>query len=136
MPLLLTNDDGLGAEGLLALEKAASGFGTIRVIAPKEALSGCGHRVTTHAPIWWEPGPYEHHHALMGTPADCVRIALHEWGRDWDFRNDPRNPDPNPNLDPHPNPNRSTPKWGQGWDFRNDPRGTNARCYKTVHAML
>jgi 5'-nucleotidase len=85
MPLLLTNDDGLGADGLLALEKAASGFGPIRVIAPKEALSGCGHRVTTHAPIWWEPGPYDHHHALVGTPADCVRIALHEWGRDWDW---------------------------------------------------
>ncbi len=85
LAILLTNDDGLGADGLLALERATMGMGPLRVLAPKGALSGCGHQVTNHAEIWWEKGALDHHHALLGTPADCVRIALYEWGRDWSW---------------------------------------------------
>src|SRR5205807_1792655 len=47
------------------------------VVAPAAVCSGCGHRVTTDSPFRVErrgPGRY----AVEGTPADCVRVALHE----------------------------------------------------------
>jgi 5'-nucleotidase len=77
MRLLLTNDDGIAAPGLLALESAARSLGAdIVVVAPAAVCSGCGHRVTTGAVIRVEqrgPGRF----AVEGTPADCVRLALH-----------------------------------------------------------
>ncbi len=76
MRLLLTNDDGIDAPGLAALAAAAAHLGETLVAAPVEALSGCSHRVTTHAPIRvaeQTPGRF----AVTGTPADCVRVALH-----------------------------------------------------------
>jgi 5'-nucleotidase len=74
--LLLTNDDGVDAPGILALRKAAQGLGRLRVVAPQAAVSGCGHQVTTHAPIPVEErGP--DCFAVAGTPVDCVRLALH-----------------------------------------------------------
>lgn len=76
MRLLLTNDDGIDAPGLQALVTAAASLGEVVVVAPAEAQSGCGHRVTTQAPIrvtQHRPGWF----AVTGTPADCVRVALH-----------------------------------------------------------
>jgi 5'-nucleotidase len=72
----LTNDDGWDAPGLEALRQAAAGMGQCRVIAPVNPISGCGHRVTTSAPIAvTRPAPDIL--AVGGTPADCVRLALH-----------------------------------------------------------
>jgi 5'-nucleotidase len=76
MKLLLTNDDGIDAPGLEALRAAAAQLGEPVVAAPVGPLSGCSHRVTTHDPIRVtpvRPGRY----AVAGTPADCVRVALH-----------------------------------------------------------
>ena len=76
MRLLLTNDDGIFAPGLEALLAAARPLGETVVVAPAEAHSGCGHRVTTDAAIQVEevaPGRF----AVAGTPADCVRLAVH-----------------------------------------------------------
>lgn len=85
MRILLTNDDGVGAPGLLALEKGAAFFGKTTTLAPIEAHSGCGHKVTTHAPLLLRlsQGDFAHERSfgLNGTPADCVRIALHELGK-------------------------------------------------------
>lgn len=81
MRILLTNDDGIGAPGLLALERGAAPFGRTTTIAPLEAHSGCGHKVTTHAPLLLSRSQAEYSYGLNGTPADCVRIALHELGR-------------------------------------------------------
>jgi 5'-nucleotidase len=81
MRFLLTNDDGIDAPGLAALHAAAAQLGDPVVVAPVETLSGCGHRVTTHEPIrvcQRRPAWY----AVEGTPADCVRVALHELARD------------------------------------------------------
>jgi 5'-nucleotidase len=76
MKLLLTNDDGIDAPGLRALLETAIGLGTPIVVAPVEAHSGCSHRVTTHAGIRIiERAPDRF--AIHGTPADCVRAALH-----------------------------------------------------------
>src|SRR5262249_7116594 len=76
MKLLLTNDDGIEAPGLRALADAAAALGASVAVAPRHAHSGCGHRVTTDAPIRLIPhGP--DWYALDGTPADCVRVGLH-----------------------------------------------------------
>jgi 5'-nucleotidase len=74
--LLLTNDDGVDAPGLEALRTAAEGLGPGRVVAPSGAFSGCGHRVTTHEPIAVTRLAADRY-AVAGTPADCVRLALH-----------------------------------------------------------
>jgi 5'-nucleotidase len=84
MKFLLTNDDGIDAPGLQALEQAASALGEVVVIAPAEHLSGCSHQVTTSRPIRTERrGPQRF--AVHGTPADCVRVGLHGLapGVDW-----------------------------------------------------
>jgi 5'-nucleotidase len=74
--LLLTNDDGIGAPGLEALRIAAADFGRVRVVAPCASVSGCGHCVTTHGPIAVTSTDSDRL-AVAGTPADCVRLALH-----------------------------------------------------------
>ncbi|WZO97084.1 5'/3'-nucleotidase SurE [Isosphaeraceae bacterium EP7] len=73
---LLTNDDGIDAPGLAALEAAVLGLGPASVVAPASAYSGCGHVVTTHGAIAYE-GRGDGRTAVHGTPADCVRLALH-----------------------------------------------------------
>ncbi len=81
MKLLLTNDDGIDALGLQALADAAGPLGELLVVAPAEPHSGCGHRVTTDSPFRVTPrGPGRY--AVAGTPADCVRVALHEFVRE------------------------------------------------------
>ena len=84
--LLLTNDDGWDAPGLEALRLAAEGLGVCRIVAPSGPMSGCGHRVTTHAPIDVTE-PREGYLSVDGTPADCVRLALHHLtpGVSWVF---------------------------------------------------
>jgi 5'-nucleotidase len=84
MKLLLTNDDGIDAPGLAALAEAAADFGVVSVVAPVEAHSGCSHRVTTQDPIAVMPRG-ECRFAVLGTPADCVRVALHRYCRDFDW---------------------------------------------------
>jgi 5'-nucleotidase len=74
--LLLTNDDGIDAPGLQALEAAAAPFGRVHVVAPCGPASGCGHRVTTHDPIVVTRRGGARL-AVTGTPADCIRLALH-----------------------------------------------------------
>lgn len=73
---LLTNDDGWDAPGLEGLSAAAAALGICRIVAPSGPFSGCGHRVTTHAPIVAAPQP-DGRIVVDGTPADCVRLALH-----------------------------------------------------------
>ncbi len=76
--LLLTNDDGVDAPGMHALRQAAGGLGRCRVIAPSGPISGCGHQVTTHQPIEIVPRD-DGTLAVKGSPADCVRLAIHEF---------------------------------------------------------
>jgi 5'-nucleotidase len=74
--LVLTNDDGLGEPGLEALMAAVAGLGRPRLIAPDGPFSSCGHAVTTGRPILSRLAG-EGRVAVRGTPADCVRLALH-----------------------------------------------------------
>lgn len=78
--ILLTNDDGIEAPGLAALEKlAAARFGeeNVWVVAPASEMSQVGHRVTTGELIRVNRiGPQRI--AVHGTPADCARLALNQ----------------------------------------------------------
>lgn len=76
MHFLLTNDDGIDAAGLAALQAAVQAMGArCSVVAPAVEQSMCGHRVTTHSPLRVEERGADRW-AVHGTPADCVRIAL------------------------------------------------------------
>tara|TARA_R110002096_G_scaffold24625_9_gene77463 strand:+ start:9929 stop:10624 length:696 start_codon:yes stop_codon:yes gene_type:complete len=76
MIALLTNDDGIEAEGLKALTRLAEEvFDEVWVVAPASEASQIGHRVTTDSPIRFEKRG-DRSYAIHGTPADCTRVAL------------------------------------------------------------
>jgi len=75
MKFLLTNDDGIDAEGLAALVSATRGLGDPVVVAPVGPQSGVSHRVTWQEGVRIEPRG-ENRYAIHGTPADCVRLGL------------------------------------------------------------
>ena len=74
--ILLTNDDGYGAEGLRALQEALEDFATISVVAPYAEQSGTAQSLTLRRPIVVHPKG-DRHWAVEGTPADAVIVALH-----------------------------------------------------------
>lgn len=84
--VLITNDDGISADGIAALAALAeSWFGEVWVVAPKDQASQIGHRVTTDTPIDFEEVG-QRRFAVDGTPADCTRVGLHLMGEnrpDW-----------------------------------------------------
>ncbi|MCX6375030.1 MAG: 5'/3'-nucleotidase SurE, partial [Armatimonadetes bacterium] len=49
--ILITNDDGIYAEGLLALKSALDAVGETHVVAPDRPRSACGHSITLHKPL-------------------------------------------------------------------------------------
>jgi 5'-nucleotidase len=78
--IILTNDDGIDAPGLRALQAAMAEFGPelapeLAVVAPRDPHSGCGHQVTTDRALTLDPRS-AHVYAVDGTPADCTRVAL------------------------------------------------------------
>jgi 5'-nucleotidase len=75
--ILLTNDDGYGAEGLRALQDALEDFATVWVVAPFAEQSGAAQSLTLRRPIVVHPKS-ERHWAVEGTPADAVIVALHK----------------------------------------------------------
>jgi 5'-nucleotidase len=84
MQFLLTNDDGIDAEGLEALRRAAADFGCCTIVAPHQPHSGCSHRISDNGAIRLEQraaGCY----ALHGTPADCARIGLSQIAPDCEW---------------------------------------------------
>jgi 5'-nucleotidase len=80
MRILITNDDGVRAPGLLALKQALAAVGEVVVVAPERPRSACGHSVTLHKPLRLTsislPDGGEAM-ACNGTPADCVGLAAH-----------------------------------------------------------
>jgi 5'-nucleotidase len=84
MEIVITNDDGFDAPGIVALAEHLAGVATIRIVAPAEAQSAGGHRVTTREPVRVHPSG-DGTHVVHGTPADCVRIAVKQLfpGLDW-----------------------------------------------------
>ncbi len=77
MKIIVTNDDGIDADGINVLAKVAAEFGEVTFVAPKNHQSGCSHQMTFQGHLqagqrddgrWW----------VDGFPADCTRIGIAE----------------------------------------------------------
>jgi 5'-nucleotidase len=78
--VLLTNDDGIEAEGLQEMRRALLAVEGVRlaVIAPDGNRSAMARSITTRRPLWVAEVPFEDGtvgYATDGTPVDCVRLA-------------------------------------------------------------
>jgi len=78
--VLLTNDDGIEAEGLQALRRALAALDGVNlaVIAPDGNRSAMARSITTRRPLWVQEVPFADGtvgYATDGTPVDCVRLA-------------------------------------------------------------
>lgn len=75
MKLLISNDDGIYAEGIRILADCMKELGTITIVAPDKNCSGASNSLTLDGPIKIkeiEPKVFR----VTGTPTDCVHIAL------------------------------------------------------------
>jgi 5'-nucleotidase len=80
LDVLLTNDDGIEAEGLQALRRALVALDDVRlvVIAPDGNRSATARSITTRRPLWVGEARFEDGsvgYSTDGTPVDCVRLA-------------------------------------------------------------
>src|SRR5918999_3285822 len=80
MRVLVTNDDGIGAEGLQTLRRALRELEGVHVdvVAPDSNRSATARSITTRSPLWVEEIEFEdgdRGFATEGTPVDCVRFA-------------------------------------------------------------
>jgi 5'-nucleotidase len=74
--ILITNDDGIYAPGLKALEEGLAGAGEVTVIAPDREMSATSQSISVHMPLRVHELD-ERHFAVTGTPADTVILALY-----------------------------------------------------------
>lgn len=75
MKILLCNDDGYQAAGILALYESLRKVSDVEVIAPEFNNSAKSNALTLNAPLYVEQAPNGFRY-INGTPADCVHIAL------------------------------------------------------------
>lgn len=87
MEILITNDDGWGAKGILTLVRILTQLGHVTVVAPDGPRSGMSNAITVTKPIHLRPlndlnwGTEEWHkkatvYTTNGTPSDCVKLAI------------------------------------------------------------
>ena len=79
MRILLTNDDGIYAEGIYALYLELKKVGTVTVVAPDSERSSIGQAITLAQPLWYKKVKRNglfFGTSLSGTPADCVKFAV------------------------------------------------------------
>ena len=79
--ILLTNDDGVRADGLGMLASRLADLGEVWVVAPDRERSATGHAFTLHEPLRAAPVA-PRWFAVSGTPADCVYLGVLELCRD------------------------------------------------------
>ena len=88
MLILLTNDDGIYAPGLTAIEGELRTLGDVVVVAPATEQSGVGHSITYLTPLTVKEifrnenssgGDRRWGWAVQGSPADCVKIGIHQF---------------------------------------------------------
>jgi 5'-nucleotidase len=80
--ILLTNDDGIYAPGLAALERVLVRLGNVSVVAPAVEQSGVGHSITFLTPLTAKEifdGPRRRGWAVDGSPADSVKLGVFEF---------------------------------------------------------
>jgi 5'-nucleotidase len=74
--ILVTNDDGIHAEGVKALEQALMPLGEVTVVAPDREMSATSQSISVHTPLRVYAFD-ERHYAVTGTPADAVVLAIY-----------------------------------------------------------
>src|SRR5260221_14172074 len=81
MRILVSNDDGIYSQGMVALAAVVSRFGIVRIVAPDVEQSSMGHAITSNRPLRYKRTPVKDFDAyrVNGTPADCVALGLHFW---------------------------------------------------------
>lgn len=79
--ILVVNDDGITAPGIVALASEMVNFGDVWVVAPDSPQSGMGHAVTIGNILRMEEAYFPvdgvRAHSTTGTPVDCVKLAIH-----------------------------------------------------------
>jgi 5'-nucleotidase len=82
LQILLTNDDGIFAPGLTAMERQLRRLGDVTVVAPLTEQSGVGHSITYLTPLMarevFDDDRNRRGWAVEGSPADCVKLAIAE----------------------------------------------------------
>lgn len=79
MNILITNDDGIRADGIIELAKELSTIGNVYVVAPESQKSATGHAITIHNPIMVNDEFIDKNikaYSISGTPADCVKVGI------------------------------------------------------------
>ncbi len=80
LKVLISNDDGIHAQGINTLAEWLCKFYDVVIAAPDRERSAMGHAISLHKPLRVEevtvPYPVEKAYAVTGTPSDCVKIAL------------------------------------------------------------
>lgn len=81
MLILLTNDDGITAPGILAMYRALLDLGEVHVVAPETVQSATGHGITLSTPLLTSRTTMAEGivgTAVDGRPADCVKLAVNQ----------------------------------------------------------
>jgi 5'-nucleotidase len=80
MLILITNDDGIAAEGIKALAQSLKSIARVVVVAPERERSAVGHAITMHKPLRAKRVTYYgdgiHAWSVNGTPSDCVKLGI------------------------------------------------------------
>ena len=87
MEILITNDDGWGAKGILTLVRILTQMGHVTVVAPDGPRSGMSNAITVNQPIYlrrledanWGTEDWHKNATIYttnGTPSDCVKLAI------------------------------------------------------------
>src|SRR4030067_2547216 len=76
MPIILvTNDDGVGSQGIKILAKTLHSIGKVYVVAPEREQSAVGHALTLHRPLRFEK-LRNNFYFINGTPTDCIIVGV------------------------------------------------------------
>ena len=78
MNILISNDDGIDAEGIKVLAKTLSGSHNVIVVAPDSERSASSHGITIDKPLALKKADFDgiRAYSLSGTPADCVKFGI------------------------------------------------------------
>ncbi|XAH25691.1 5'/3'-nucleotidase SurE [Xylophilus sp. GW821-FHT01B05] len=75
MKILISNDDGFQAPGIVALHRALQDIADVEVVAPEHNNSAKSNALTLHSPLYVHTAANGFRY-VNGTPADCMHIAL------------------------------------------------------------
>lgn len=78
--IMITNDDGVHAAGIIKLAKAVRKYGEVWIAAPDVQKSGASHSINLHTPFEVQNTDFPVEgitaFAVSGSPADCVRVGV------------------------------------------------------------